>query len=275
MAHCPNCGAELREGSQFCRDCGSALPAAAKPTKPVMDVAPESDSRTTATTMVLAVVGVLLLGAIGVGVLVLTRSSDSDAAAPTTSALPGPDDGAALAPATAGIPSTTATSAPPLPGPLSPVSASASSEQAGVRSICTGDFFTYPASNAIDGDEQTGWGTAPDDGTGERLSVDFGQVVHLTAVGATPGYTKVGPNPDIDCGTETRFFDNRVVTSARWTFDDGTSVVQDFSVTPSVQSMRVDVDTQRVTFEIMGTVLGGGPETDDDTIISEVRFEGY
>ncbi len=238
-----------------------------------------------------AIVAVVLV-VIVAGAVVVVNGSDSDSGgvpAGADAAAPDPRTG----PATTGSPSggstpattdtvaptstaaPTATSAAPAPGPVSPVSASASSEQSGVNSICTDEFFTFPARNAIDGDEQTGWGTAPDDGTGERLTVDFGRTVHLTSVGATPGYTKIGPNADIGCQSETRFYDNRVVTSARWTFDSGESVVQDFSFTPTVQPLTVDVDTRRVTFEILGTVPGGGPDTDSDTIISEVRFEGY
>lgn len=239
---------------------------------------------------IVAVVVVILAA----GAIVFVNASDSDTGDLTASAeATVPDSDSRTGPATTSSPSggsapatsstlapTTTSAAPtitsaPSPGPLTPASASASSEQSGVNSICTDEFFTFPARNAIDGSEQTGWGTAPDDGTGERLTVDFGRTVHLTSVGATPGYTKIGPNADIGCQSETRFYDNRVVTSARWTFDGGQSVVQDFSFTPTLQPFGVDVDTRRVTFEILGTVPGGGPDTDSDTIISEVRFEGY
>lgn len=240
----------------------------------------------TATVAVIAALAVVVVVILAVGAIVLFSASDSDTDArsagaeatapdPTTS----PDPNTGPTPTTSqpvGTSTTTSTTTvAPTSGPLTPVSASASSEQSGVNSICTDEFFTFPARHAIDGDEQTGWGTAPDDGTGESLVVDFGRTVHVTSVGATPGYTKIGPNADIGCQAETRFYDNRVVTSARWTFDNGDSVVQDFTVTPRVQPMNVDVDTRRVTFEILGTVPGGGPETDSDTIISEVRFEGY
>ena len=304
MTPCPHCTRDLREGARFCPHCGAAVPAAAKTAKTTKStvpapqtendaVAPEGDgaaSRTMPLAVAVAIVAVVLV-VIVAGAVVFVNASDSDTAAPaaadaaaadprtgpaTTSSPsggPAPTTSSTLAPTTTTA-APTATSAPP-PGPLTPVSASASSEQGGVNSICTDEFFTFPARNAIDGSEQTGWGTAPDDGTGERLTVDFGRTVHLTSVGATPGYTKIGPNADIGCQSETRFYDNRVVTSARWTFDGGDSVVQDFSFTPTVQPLSVDVDTRRVTFEILGTVPGGGPDTDSDTIISEVRFEGY
>lgn len=302
MTPCPHCTRDLREGARFCPNCGAAVPAAAKTAKTTAPapqtesdaVAPEGDgaaSRTMPLAVAVAIVAVVVV-ILAAGVIVFINASDSDTGDLTASAeatVPDPRTGPATtsspsggsAPATSSTlaPTTTsaaptATSAPP-PGPLTAVSASASSEQSGVNSICTDEFFTFPARNAIDGDEQTGWGTAPDDGTGERLTVDFGRTVHLTSVGATPGYTKIGPNADIGCQSETRFYDNRVVTSARWTFDGGGSVVQDFSFTPTLQPFGVDVDTRRVTFEILGTVPGGGPDTDSDTIISEVRFEGY
>jgi hypothetical protein len=139
---------------------------------------------------------------------------------------------------------------------------------------CTGDTVTYAATNAIDGDPQTGWGTQEPDGTGQQLVVRFDAPVHLTLVSMTPGYTRVGPTSHNGCQSTSRFFENRIIDRVRYTFDDGRSIEQSFTPDPKSQSMAVNTTTRSVTIDILQTELPVGPNVDDNTVISEVSFRG-
>ena len=60
--------------------------------------------------------------------------------------------------------------------------------------------------------------------------------------------------------------------SVRYTFDDGTSIEQASGLSPVIQYAEVATTTRTVTITILGTVRP--PGADDDTILSEVAFEG-
>lgn len=173
-------------------------------------------------------------------------SSSSDLSAPTTAAAPAQ--------------------------PIRPVSAVATAERSSYHLRCTGEYVTYGASRLIDGDMNTGWGAGENDGTGVSVTVRLGGRVRLTRVGLTPGFAKYGPRQDQGCSSVEAFAYNRFVSSVRYTFDNGTSIVQNFEQRKDMQYVPVDVVTQSVTITILATEQPYG--ADDDTVLSEVAFEG-
>ena len=158
------------------------------------------------------------------------------------------------------------------PVPLTPAGVEVSNTREGVNSLaCTGTQLNYVGSQLIDGDPNTGWGASRSDGSGQSASIDLGDTVDLTSVGIIPGYARVAPHSKADCETVSAFPLNRQIQSVRWTFDDGTSVEQDFQADPSLQTTPVDVHTRNVRLEILSTSRPSG--ADNDTIISEAAFE--
>ncbi len=125
---------------------------------------------------------------------------------------------------------------------------------------------SFGVENTIDGDPTTTWRTEGD-GVGESLTYRFeAGPVYVTRVGLIPGYAKVDP---VD-GTD-RFDENRRVVQVRWTFDDGRTVVQDFSEAPDLQRVGFPpVLTSGVTVEVLATTDG----VRDFTAISEVEVQG-
>lgn len=170
---------------------------------------------------------------------------------------------------------TSSTSVPPepvsAPGHLAPTEVLASGGLPATTLRCNGETIDYSPARLIDGDLQTGWGVAGD-GAGRSVTVRFPGPVELTQVGLTPGYAKVGPRADFDCQDVSAFDLNRVVVRASYRFDDGSEVEQSFEPRPEMQSRTVDVITNSVTITILETRLP--PGADDDTVISEVAFEG-
>lgn len=173
------------------------------------------------------------------------------------------------------VQTTPPTGAPPeivaAPGPLRPTEVLASGGLPAATLRCTGETIDYGPERLIDGDVQTGWGVAGD-GTGRSVSMRFAGSVELTQVGMIPGYAKVGPRADFDCQDVGAFDLNRVVVRASYRFDDGSEVVQTFEQRPELQFVAVDVVTTSVTITLIETLLPSG--ADDDTVISEVAFEG-
>lgn len=170
---------------------------------------------------------------------------------------------------------TTATTADvePVSTPLQPTLAVASSEREAVNLFCTGEPVAYTAPQLIDGSLRTGWGASRGDGTGASIRIEFAGERHLTSVGLTPGYLRVGPRRDLGCDEDVNAFTfNRFVPSVEYRFDDGTTEEQSFSQTAELQTMPVDVVTSSVTITILETVKWGA---DDDTILSEAEFTGF
>ncbi len=125
---------------------------------------------------------------------------------------------------------------------------------------------TFEPANLLDHTPETAWRTAGD-GTGRRITLNLGVDTRVTSVGLINGYAKVDP-----CDGTDRYFQGRRVTAVRWTFDDGTEVVQDLDEgVRSVQSTAVDVVTLRVQLEILGTTA---PGERDFTPISDIEIEG-
>jgi hypothetical protein len=128
-----------------------------------------------------------------------------------------------------------------------------------------GNPTRYPASNAFDGDLTTAW-RCSGDGVGERLQLNRSDTVRVGELGIVPGYAKTDPRNGID-----RYAENNRLTKVRWTFADGTSVVQELDGSPdnrSMQTMAVPlVETNTVTLEVLDST-GGRRNT---IAVSEVR----
>jgi hypothetical protein len=129
-----------------------------------------------------------------------------------------------------------------------------------------GNPVSYSAGNVVDGDPQTAW-RVPGDGRGETITLTLPGSAHLTQVGLIPGYAKVDSSNGID-----RFSQNRRVREVRWRFDDGTTVEQRFSDSPTLQRAAVDATTSSVTIEILSSRPG---DPDHNYLpISEVSLVG-
>jgi len=175
-------------------------------------------------------------------------------------------------PATTTTTTSTSTVAPRVIEALFPVSASASNERATVPSLRCGGSTSFEAGLLIDRNHNTGWGASSSDGTGQSITLDMGRVVHLSSIGLVPGYDRVAPRFAFDCQPTNAWDFNRLVASVRYSFDDGSSIVQAFGTQNDVYWTAIDVDTRTVRITILGTIHQG---TDDDTILSEVYFEGW
>jgi hypothetical protein len=129
-----------------------------------------------------------------------------------------------------------------------------------------GNPVSYTADNLVDGDPQTAW-RVPGDGHGVTVTLTLPSSAHLTQVGLIPGYAKVDPSSGVN-----RFPENRRIRTVRWHFDDGTTVDQRFSDSPSMQRTAVDASTGSVTIEILSSRPG---DPDHDYVpISEVSLVG-
>ncbi|RBY80262.1 hypothetical protein DQ239_04120 [Blastococcus sp. TF02-09] len=215
----------------------------------------------------LACAGLLVVGG---GYLVGDRLllADDDPAA--AQAVPGTVDAAAAVDpsSTAGSSTATATAAPPVAGPLLPVSVTASCS-APPAVDAAGAPVTFDPANTLDGVGGTAWRCAGS-AVGQRLVFDFGRPVVVSSVALVPGYAKTDP---VD-GTD-RFGENRTVTAVAWGFDTGAVHRQDVAA-PSRDLAEAPLDqpvtTTRVVLEIAGT--GNDGAIRDFTTISDVAFAG-
>ncbi len=92
-----------------------------------------------------------------------------------------------------------------------------------------------PATRLVDGDTATGW-TCP---SNSQITFGFGGPTNVVGVRVTPG--------------------NSWTTELRWTFDDGTYVVQPLSAAVRSQEVRFpSVSTSGATLTIESTSEGGG-----------------
>jgi hypothetical protein len=153
----------------------------------------------------------------------------------------------------------------PQPMRLDPVDVEASAS-AGPSKDAAGSPVTFEAENVIDGKADTAW-RVEGDGVGHSLTFRFDRKVHLSAIGLVPGYAKVDPVSGVE-----RFWQNRRVSTATYTFDSGATVAVKFSDTADLQWLDVDADTTSVVIQITGSTEA---TERDYTAISEVQFAGW
>jgi serine/threonine protein kinase len=198
--------------------------------------------------------GLLLLVALGGGGFLLL-SSNEETPAPIDNVVNNKDDDGAGK-----------TEPQPPSGPIEAATITASSTSAdGVDA--GGNPVSYGATNAIDGDPTTTWRTNGD-GTGQTLTLEFGEPIHVTKVGLIPGYAKIDPVDNTN-----RFLEERRVLGVEYLFDDGTVIPQSFREVPRLQFTNVDdVVTESVTIRITST---SAPGARDFTPVSEVEVQGF
>ncbi len=178
----------------------------------------------------------------------------------------------------------TTTVAAPVPEAIQPESAVATAERSSVILRCDRELLDNPprtfygAEFLIDGDLNTGWGAGQDDGTGESVTLFLPGEFFVTSVGLTPGFAKVGPRFDAACESVPAFPHNGFVRRVRYTFEDGSTVIQDFEESPDLQ--RLDLEeaggpflTSTVQITLLEVVFP--PGSDPDTILSEAEVRGF
>ena len=149
---------------------------------------------------------------------------------------------------------------------ITPIGGASATCQAPSSVDAAGNEIGYPPTSAYDGDLTTAWrcnGT----GVGQTLSLAFAEPVEVGEIGLVPGYAKTDPASGVD-----RYAENNRITRVRWTFPDGTSVVQRLDGSPtnrSMQSLRVKpVQADSVTIEVLRSVRGAR----NTVAVSEVQI---
>ncbi|MGN6574691.1 MAG: discoidin domain-containing protein [Nocardioides sp.] len=129
-----------------------------------------------------------------------------------------------------------------------------------------GNPVRYPASNAFDGDLTTAW-RCGGDGVGERLQINLSDTVRIGELGIVPGYAKTDPRNGTD-----RYAENNRLTKVRWTFPDGTSVVQKLDGSADNRDMQTQaiplVEANVVTLEVLSSTKGKR----NTIAVSEIRI---
>ena len=131
-----------------------------------------------------------------------------------------------------------------------------------------GQTVTYGAAQMLDGLPFTSW-RMEGDGSGTVLTFTLAEPTDIVRVGLINGYAKKVAGVDW-------YPNNRRITSARWTFDDGATLNQSFTQGPKMQTVKLKAETTtKVTLTITGvTAPGAGKLGRDYTAISEVRLIG-
>jgi len=238
------------------------------------------------------IAGIVLLGALGIGVLVvlglfvLNRFDQRDpvvAATPAASSSPAPS-AAVTPPSWPGQPSagpttdgtaTDGTATGPgrirgayYRGQLNPVT------PAGVDASCTsrptqnadGGTTRYDAGLVLDGNPETAW-RCPGPAVGERLTIRFDQPTAVAELAIVNGYAKgrLGSGGD-------QYRKNRRVERVRYIFDGDRWVDQQLDPTDrSTQTIRIPATT---TGRIIVEIREVSPGERDATAISELTFAG-
>lgn len=129
-----------------------------------------------------------------------------------------------------------------------------------------GNRIRYEPANTYDGDLTTAW-RCNGDGVGQTLTLSLPENVRIGEVGLVPGYAKTDPRSGAD-----RYAENNRITRVRWTFSDGTSIVQrlDGSATNrALQSVRIPLtEANGVEIEILDSTAGSR----NTIAVSEVRL---
>ncbi len=129
-----------------------------------------------------------------------------------------------------------------------------------------GNPVRYPPSNVYDGDLTTAW-RCNGDGVGQTLQLNLSDTVRIGELGIVPGYAKTDPRSGAD-----RYAQNNRLTKVRWTFPDGTSVVQKLDGSAKnrdLQTMAIPlVEASTVTLEVLESARGKR----NTIAVSEIRI---
>ena len=131
-----------------------------------------------------------------------------------------------------------------------------------------GRLVPYTAAQMHDGIPATAWRMAGD-GSGAVITITLRRPTVVSRVGLINGYAK-------QVSGVNWYPNNRRILTARWGFDDGTTLEQTFAVQPDVQRVEVPaVLTSTVTLTISSvTPPGAGVLGRDYTAISELAITG-
>lgn len=296
MTNCTNCGRELGVG-RFCTNCGHPIdwrtdtaerPAVQPPLPPPPSgsrfplfadevpttpppvgppvgpsVEPTPHRRRTGPWVTWLAVAVVLSLVAGLGLWLLIRSGDDDTTA------------ASETPASSQEPSgqTSERPGPDLPpGELASRASVTVPDTAPANQDVSGNPVTFTGANMLDGVPETCW-RMPGDGAGDQIVVTLPAETRLGSVGMVNGYAKSAQDAQ---GRELDWYDgNRRVLSVEWSFDDGSSIVQELDDTTELQSVDVDVTTTVITIRLVEvSAPGAGPAGRDYTAISELSLIG-
>jgi hypothetical protein len=133
----------------------------------------------------------------------------------------------------------------------------------------TGHVVSYDARLISDNDPATAWRTAGD-GSGQFVELTFDHAVTVERLGMIPGYAKIDARDAAD-----RFAQNRRITRARYVFDNGHAVIQDFADRPQLQDLvlKTPETSRHVHIDILATTAPGD-KAFNYTAVSEIAVLG-
>lgn len=129
-----------------------------------------------------------------------------------------------------------------------------------------GNQVAYAPSNIYDGDKSTAW-RCDGSGVGQKLTLSLPHSTDLGSVGLIPGYAKTDPTSGAN-----RYSENNRITKVRWSFSNGSSVVEHFNGSASdrkMQSMRIP---KTATSRVVITILSSTEGPRNTVAISEVKL---
>jgi hypothetical protein len=209
----------------------------------------------------------LIAGAYGLGLLFSSSVEDADVASEEPDGVVLGEDGS-----TSGTPSKSHDGGNPEQGrydgrtDAATIAGATGSCEAPPSVDAAGNRIRYAPANTYDGDLTTAW-RCNGNGVGQTLTLSLPDRVRIGEVGLVPGYAKTDPRSGAD-----RYAENNRITRVRWTFSDGTSIVQrlDGSATNrELQSVRIPLtEANEVEVEVLASTRGAR----NTIAVSEVRI---
>ncbi|HET6624920.1 MAG TPA: hypothetical protein VFG63_00890 [Nocardioidaceae bacterium] len=228
-----------------------------KPTRAPAPTPAEAEDRRRKLLAPLVLIGlalVLILAAYGLGRVFSSEVGDTGSSSEPDGVVLGEDSGSASS--QGGESSGPKTEQKKYDGQVAPVAigGATASCQSDSSVDAAGHEVSYDPSNMFDGDRSTAW-RCDGSGVGQKVTFTLPEETTIGEVGMVPGYAKTDRKSGAD-----RYAENNRITRARWTFSDGSSVVQRLngaSGNRSMQTVRIPkTASDRVVVEILGTTRG-------------------
>jgi hypothetical protein len=135
-----------------------------------------------------------------------------------------------------------------------------------------GDLVTpvsYAPYNLVDDLPETAWRCDRVEVLNGSVTIDLGAAVRVTQLSLFGGYDKIDPYNGVD-----RYIQNHRVAQARWTFDDGSSVVGSYADVRRLQSIDVEVVTSTIILQVEDYWPSSGTLARDMIAFSEIDVWG-